>query len=90
MYVVIQNKSKKKVFRKTKRLITSIIPLVDKRLNIGDIPERILFQLIDDLKRMSSRGMNVKIFIYNKQNSFKFDLIEIGKKEKYLNLFKNN
>ena len=90
MFVIIENKSKFKCFRKTKRLITSVLPLVDKRLNIGDIPERVLEKLIIELRKLTSRGTNIKIFIYRKQFANKFELIEIGKKEKYLNIFYNH
>lgn len=87
MFIVIHNKSKGRVFRKTKRIITSVLPLVDKRLNIGDLPLRVLNQLIENLKKCASQGLNIKIFIYKKQYAFKFELIELGKKEKYLKIF---
>lgn len=84
MIVVIKNKSKEKCFAKSKRIISSILPQIDIRLNIGDIPERILIQLIKDLRKTASRGTKIKIFIKKDGGFSGFYLYEIGKKDKYL------
>lgn len=87
MFVVIQNKSKGKSYRKTKRIISMVLPKVDIRLNIGDIPLRVLEKLIKNLKCEVNRGTNIKIFIKTASGFLGTTLIEIGKKEKYLENF---
>lgn len=87
MIVIVHNKSRKKSFRTTKRIISTVLPAIDIRINLGDIPERVLNTLIEELRKTVNRGTNIKIFI-KKHNGFSgFKMIEIGKKDKYLHNF---
>lgn len=87
MFIVINNKSKGKSFRRTKRIISTVLPKVDLRLNMGEIPLRILEQLIENLRRNVTKGTKVKIFIATSSGFSGATLIEIGEKDKYLENF---
>lgn len=87
MFVVILNKSKGKTFRKTKRIISIVLPKVDLRMNMGEIPLRVLKELIMELKQHARRATNIKIFVKTKSGFSGCTLIEIGKKEKFLENF---
>ena len=87
MIIIILNKSKNNSFKKSKRIINKVLPKVDIRLNIGDIPYRVFIKLVKDLKKSTVKGTSVKIFIHNKECYHNFNIIQIGTKHKYLNNF---
>ncbi len=84
MLIVVVNKSRKRKFLQTKKLFSSVLFPVTKRIHVGDLPVRVIIQLIKDTKKISSRGMNVKFFIESKKIGYMgFKCIEVGKKESY-------
>lgn len=80
MNIIILNLSKKKSFRQTKRMISMVLPSITNRLNIGDLPSRVIIKLIKDLKSKVNRGTNIKIFVESKEGFRGFKCFEIGKK----------
>ena len=87
MLVVIHNKSKGKQFRTTKRIICSVLPFIDIRLNMGNIPLRVLIQLVKNLRACSRRGTYVQVFYKANEGYHGFKLFEIGRKSKWLEPF---
>ncbi len=81
MKVVIFNKSRKKRLIKTNRILSCLLFKISNRVYIGDIPSRIIVDLIKELKQFSGRGTAIKIFIESKSGFYGFYLVEIGKKE---------
>ena len=80
MNIIILNLSKKKSFRQTKRMISMVVPPITNRVNIGDLPKRVIIRLIKNLKEKVNRGTNIKIFIESKEGFRGFKCFEIGKK----------
>lgn len=87
MIVLILNRSRKKSFRGSKRIISSVLPSITNRLNIGDIPQRIIIQLIKDLKNKVNRGTSIEVYIQDKSSYHGFKLVQIGKVNKKVELF---
>ena len=87
MLIIIVNQSKKKSFLKSKRLISSVLPEINPRLNLGDIPKRVLMKLLKDLRTSASRGTSLKIFMASKQSYHGFKCVEIGKPSYHLEPF---
>lgn len=90
MIILIYNRSRKKRFRSTKRIISSVLPSISNRLNIGSIPKRVIESLILDLKKISGRGTAIEIYIENKDGYNGFELCTIGKFNKRLDIFEIN
>lgn len=88
MKILILNNSRKKSFRQTKRIISAILPAINNRLNIGDLPKRIIIQLLKELKGMVNRGTSIQIFIEDASGYQGFKLVEIGKIKIHLEFFK--
>lgn len=42
MKIIVYNNSRKKRFRTTKRIVSSLLPSVNPRLNIGRLPRRVI------------------------------------------------
>lgn len=87
MLILILNRSRKKSFRNSKRMISSVLPSITNRLNIGNLPKRIAFQLIKDLKKKVNRGTSIEFYIEDKSAYHGFKLIQIGKVNKKVELF---
>ena len=87
MLVIIINQSKKKSFLKSKRLISSVLPEINLRINLGDIPKRVLMSLLKELRLTASRATNLKIFIESKKSYHGFKCVEIGKPSFHLEPF---
>lgn len=85
--VVILNQSRKKSFRKSKRCVSSILPSISIRLNIGDIPKRVLWKMIEDLRGQASRATCIKIFIQSNGSYHGWKCLEIGKHASNLDEF---
>lgn len=90
MRVLIFNKSRKKRFRKSKRIISSVIPSISNRLNIGDVPQRVINELIAQLKSISGKGTAVEIYIENKSGYHGFEIVFIGKRNRNTEIFEIN
>lgn len=88
MIIIILNKSKNNSFKKSKRIINKVLNPIDLRINMGNLPKRVIIKLISDLKLIRTKNTNICIFIENKNCFSNFNLIEIGKKNNYLNIFK--
>ena len=87
MRILVLNRSRKRKFRSTKRIITSVIPSITNRLNIGDIPQRVIIQLIKDLRLLSGRGVSIEVYIEDKSAYHGFKLFQIGKKMNHVEIF---
>lgn len=87
MEVIVINKSKKKSFIKTKRIINTLLPQVDLRINIGDLPLRVFEKMVEELRKSVNRGTEIKVFIKENGGFCGYKLIEIGKKRKNLKNF---
>lgn len=87
MRILILNNSRKKSFRQTKRIISAILPSINNRVNIGNLPKRIIIQLIKELKKAVNRGTSIQIFIEDSSAYQGFKLIEVGKSKNHLEFF---
>ncbi|HCJ8469709.1 TPA: hypothetical protein NV714_003517 [Escherichia coli] len=87
MIVLVLNRSRKKSFRSSKRIISSVLPSITNRLNIGDIPQRIIIDLIKDLRNKVNRGTSIEVYIQDKSGYHGFKLVQIGKTKKQSELF---
>lgn len=91
MNVIIINSSKKKAFRKSKRIISAVIPSVTNRVSLADIPKRILIELIKNLKLATTRGTSIQIFFESKILGFRgFKCIQVGVEKNNLAEFVNS
>ncbi len=91
MNVIIINSSKKKAFRKSKRIISAVIPSVTNRVSLADIPKRILIELIKNLKLATTRGTSIQIFFESKNLGFRgFKCIQVGVEKNNLAEFVNS
>lgn len=90
MKVLIYNRSRKKRFRSTKRIISSVLPSISNRLNIGNVPKRVIEQLILQLKMVSGRGTAIEIYIENSDGYHGFEVVFIGKKNSKVDIFEIN
>lgn len=87
MLVVILNQSKQKSFRKSKRTISSVFPTILPRMHLGDIPKRVLWTLITNLRAEASRGTVIKIFIEDTGGYHGWKCLEIGRHANHLDEF---
>ena len=78
MRVVVVNLSKKKSFRKSKRIVSAVLPSITIRVNLGDVPRRVLLVLLKNLKSSASRGTQLKVFFEDNQGYHGFKCVEIG------------
>lgn len=78
MLVVVVNESRKKSFRRSKRVISSVLPSITIRVNIGNLPRRVAIQLIENLKTSATRGTKVKLFLEDKAGYFGLKCVEVG------------
>lgn len=89
MIVIVANLSKKKAFRRTKRLVSEILPQIELRTNIGNIPKRVLFKLIKNLRIATTKGVCIRLFFEDSQGFRGFKCIEFGKKSYLVEDFVN-
>lgn len=88
MYVIIINSSKKKSFRSSKRIIAMVLQPITNRTAIGDIPKRILIDLIKNLRKNTTRGTSIQVFFEAKNIGFRgFKCVQIGVQKKNLEEF---
>ena len=87
MLVVILNLSRKKSFRKSKRKLASVLPSATPRMHLGDIPKRVLFPLINELRKTASRGTQIKIFVEDRAGYHGWKCVEIGRHSFHLESF---
>jgi hypothetical protein len=87
MLIIILNNSRKKSFRQTKRIISAVLPSINNRLSIGNLPKRIILDLIKNIKEKANRGTSIQIFIEESTGYHGFKLVQIGKLKKHLDLF---
>lgn len=87
MIILILNRSRKKSFRSTKRMISAVIPSITNRLNMGDVPKRIAMEMIKNLKMKVNRGTSIEVYIQDKSGYHGFKLIQIGKVKSHVEEF---
>lgn len=90
MRVLVLNKSRKKRFRSTKRIVSAVLPSITNRLNIGDVPKRVILELITQLKLKSGKGTSIEIYIENKSGYHGFEVVFIGKRNYNSEIFEIN
>lgn len=79
MIIIILNSSKKKSFRRTKRIIAEVVQPISNRISIGDIPKRVIISLCKNLKNNVTKGTSIQIFIESKNIGFRgFKGLQIG------------
>jgi hypothetical protein len=76
--VILINRSKKKRFKNSRRLAGALLYPLTKRVHIGNLPKRVLRQLIISLKEKAGRGTSVQVFYANKDGFMGYKCIEIG------------
>lgn len=88
MIVIIINSSKKKSFRSSKRLIAMTVQPISNRVAIGDLPKRVLIELLKNLRANTTKGTSIQVFIEAKNIGFRgFKCIQIGFYKKNLEEF---
>ena len=80
MIVVVHNQSTRRAFRRTKRIITAVLPAVGIRLNLGDVPKRVMLALTGKLRDATTKGTCVKMFVADSSAYRGFKCIEFGTK----------
>jgi hypothetical protein len=88
--ICVQNSSRAKSFTVTKRLITCVVPVATIRLNIGDVPKRVILKLIKDLRGVANKNTEVKIYFPDRDSFRGIKCVEIGKSDKQVACFKNS
>ena len=83
------NRSRKKSFRRTKRMVTAVLPSISNRVNIGDVPKRVLLELVKNLRHGTTKGVCIQLFFEEKQGFRGFKCIEFGTKSLRLLNFVN-
>ena len=79
MIIICQDKSRtERTFRKSRRVLSSLLFRISKRVYIGSLPRRIIGQLIRHLKINASKGSNIYIWVENKSGFMGFELVRIG------------
>lgn len=79
MIVIIMNSSKRKSFRRSKRIIAAVVQPISNRIAIGDIPKRVLIELIKNLKMSVTKGTSVQVFVESRNIGFRgFKCVQIG------------
>ncbi|MBC7473939.1 MAG: hypothetical protein H7263_06575 [Candidatus Sericytochromatia bacterium] len=88
MIIIIINSSKKKAFRRSKRIIASVLQPISNRISLGDIPKRVLIELCKNLKISVTKGTSIQIFFESKNIGFRgFKCIQIGSIKTHLEEF---
>lgn len=88
MIIVVINSSKKKAFRKSKRIVTSVVQPISNRISLGDVPKRVLIELAKNLRLATTRGTSIQIFFESRNIGFRgFKCIQIGKIKPHLEEF---
>jgi hypothetical protein len=80
LIAVVMNRSRKKAFRRTKRLVTTVLPSISNRVNIGDVPKRVLLELVKNLRHGTTKGVCIQLFFEEKEGFRGFKCIEFGTK----------
>ena len=74
------NRSRKKAFRRTKRMVSAVLPSISNRVHIGDVPKRVLLELVKNLRHGTTKGVCIQLFFEEKQWFRGFKCIEFGTK----------
>jgi hypothetical protein len=74
------NRSRRKAFRRTKRIVAAVLPAISNRVNIGDIPKRVLLELVKNLRHGTTKGVCIQLFFEERQGFRGFKCIEFGTK----------
>ena len=88
--ICVQNSSKGNSYRESKRVIASVIPKAAIRLNIGDVPKRVLLKLIRDLRKAATKNTEIKIYFPDKGAFRGVKCVEIGRSDAQVSVFKNS
>ena len=79
MKIIIINRSTKLSLNTTQKIISQVLEPIYRRVNAGDIPMRVLIQLIKNLKKIATKSTSIKVFISTDIGYKGFKCIEIGK-----------
>ena len=87
MITIVMNRSRKKAFRRTKRMVSAVLPSISNRMNIGDLPRRVLLELIKNLRHGTTKAVSIQLFFEEKEGFRGFKCIEFGTKRSGLQDF---
>lgn len=61
-------------------MVTAVLPSISNRVNIGDVPKRVLLELVKNLRHGTTKGVCIQLFFEEKQGFRGFKCIEFGTK----------
>ena len=61
-------------------MISAVLPTISNRVNIGDVPKRVLVELVKNLRHGTTKGVCIQLFFEEKQGFRGFKCIEFGTK----------
>ena len=70
-------------------MVTAVLPSISNRVNIGDVPKRVLLELVKNLRYGTTKGVCIQLFFEEKQGFRGFKCIEFGTKSSRLLNFVN-
>ena len=73
---MVVNRSRKKAFRRTKRMVTAVLPSISNRVNIGNLPKRVLLELVKNLRHGTTKGVCIQLFFDERQGFRGFKCID--------------
>lgn len=87
MRIVAINLSRKKAYRKSKRILASVLPTITIRTHLGDMPRRAIWALVQKLRETANRGTRLQLFIEDRDGYHGWKCLEIGKHTNQVNPF---
>lgn len=70
-------------------MVTAVLPSISNRVNIGDIPKRVLLELVKNLRHGTTKGVCIQLYFEEKQGFRGFKCIEFGTKSYRVQNFVN-
>lgn len=70
-------------------MVSVVLPSISNRVNLGDIPKRVLLELVKNLRHGTTKGVCIQLFFEEKQGFRGFKCIEFGTKSFRLQGFVN-
>jgi hypothetical protein len=61
-------------------MVTAVLPSISNRVNIGDVPKRVLLELVKNLRHGTTKGVCIQLFFEEKQGFRGFKCVEFGTK----------
>ena len=61
--------------------MSCVLPAISNRVNIGDIPKRVLLELVKNLRHGTTKGVCIQLFFADSQGFRGFKCLEFGTKD---------